>query len=110
MKMHSPSASAGSPLGRSRAVRRAAARAVEPLESRLLFSVVTPTHIVVVIEEDRFANAIGDTVNMPYVNQVASTGLVYSNTHGLNTTSQEGQMDYLALYSGSTQGVTTNGY
>ncbi|HWE93172.1 MAG TPA: Ig-like domain repeat protein, partial [Tepidisphaeraceae bacterium] len=70
---------------------------------------VKPSHIVVVVEEDRYANAIGDTTNMPYINSLASTGLAYTNSHGLNTTSQEGQMTYLGLYSGSTQGVTDNG-
>jgi hypothetical protein len=101
-----------------RACRRAVRAIFEPLEKRELLSgttstggpLVTPAHIVVVIEEDRFANAIGDTTNMPYVNQIASTGLVYSNSHGLNNTSQEGEMNYLALYSGSTQGVTDNGF
>jgi hypothetical protein len=83
---------------------------VETLESRQLLSLVTPAHIVVVVEEDRAANAIGDTTNMPYFNQLASTGLVYSNSHGLNTPSQEGEMNYLALYSGSTQGVTDDSY
>ena len=67
-----------------------------------------PDHIVVVIEEDRAANAIGDP-NMPYINQLASSGLVFSNSHGVNPSTQEGEMDYLALYSGSTQGVTDNG-
>jgi acid phosphatase len=97
---------------------RSAAAAVEPLEPRALLSgttstggpIVTPSHVVIVIEEDRYANAIGDTTNMPYVNQLASNGLVYSSSHGLNTTSQEGEMSYLGLFSGSTQGVTDNGY
>ena len=59
------------------------------------------------IEEDRAANAIGDP-NMPYFNQLASSGLLYSDSHGVNPSSQEGEQDYLALYSGSTQGVTDN--
>ena len=68
--------------------------------------IVKPSHIVIVVEEDRAANAIGDTTNMPYFNQLASSGLVFNNSHGLNTTAQNGEMNYLALYSGSTQGVT----
>lgn len=75
-----------------------------------MLSLVAPAHVVIVVEEDRAANAIGDTTNMPYLNQLASTGLVYSNSHGLNTPSQDGEMNYLALYSGSTQGVTDDGY
>jgi acid phosphatase len=98
--------------------RAAAPAAVESLEPRELLSgttstggpIVTPAHVVVVIEEDRYANAIGDTANMPYINQLAGTGLVYSNSHGLNTSSQEGEMSYLGLFSGSTQGVTDNAY
>ncbi|HWE02045.1 MAG TPA: Ig-like domain repeat protein [Tepidisphaeraceae bacterium] len=104
---------------RSGAVVRAAAW-VDTLEDRQLLSaampatqaaLVQPAHIVVVVEEDRAANAIGNVAqapysDMPYFNQLASTGLVYNNSHGLNTTGQDGQMNYLALYSGSTQGVT----
>src|SRR4051794_17874444 len=70
--------------------------------------VLRPDHVVIVFEEDRAANAIGDP-NMPYFNQLASSGLLYSDSHGVNPSSQEGEQDYLALYSGSTQGVTDNG-
>jgi hypothetical protein len=102
----------------SRLLSRAAAAAVEPLEPRELLSgttstggpIVAPAHVVIVIEEDRYANAIGDTANMPYLNQLAGTGLVYSNSHGLNTSSQAGEMSYLGLFSGSTQGVTDDAY
>ncbi len=60
--------------------------------------------------EDRFANALGDTTNMPYTNNtLASGGLVYTNSHGINTVDQQGQMSYLTLYSGYAQGVTDNG-
>lgn len=90
--------------------------AVESLEARQMLStssggpILAPSHVVIVVEEDRAANAIGDTTNMPYFNQLASTGLVYSNSHGLNTSSQEGEMSYLGLFSGSTQGVTDDSY
>ncbi len=61
------------------------------------------------MEEDRFANAIGDTANMPYVNGLAAGSLVFSHLQGLNTVNQEGEMNYLGLFSGSTQGVTNDG-
>ena len=83
---------------------------VEPLERRQLLSIVTPSHVVVVIAEDRAAGAIGDVTNMPYLNQLAGTGLVYSNSHGLNTPAQQGEMAYLALFFGSTQGVTDDNF
>jgi hypothetical protein len=82
---------------------------LERLESRHLLSaapIVRPDHVVVVIEEDRAADAIGDTSHMPYFNQLAAGGLVYTDSHGVAHPSLP---DYLALYSGSTQGVTDNG-
>jgi hypothetical protein len=80
--------------------------AAAALSSHAAFATIkTPAHIVVVIEEDRATNAIGDS-NMPYFNQLAATGLVYGNSHAENTPAQQGEMDYLALYSGDTQGVT----
>ncbi len=69
---------------------------------------VKPDHIVILIEEDRAANALGDS-HLPYLNQLASGGLIYSNSHALNTSAQAGELNYLALYSGSTQGVTDDG-
>jgi peptidoglycan/xylan/chitin deacetylase (PgdA/CDA1 family) len=86
---------------------------IEPLETRELLSAAAPTspapivrpdHIVVVIEEDRAANALGDP-DMPYFNQLAANGLTYTNSHSVGRPSR---LDYLALFSGSTQGVTDN--
>ena len=68
-------------------------------------AVLRPDHIVVVIEEDRAAGAIGDRTHMPYFNQLADTGLVFTNSHGVGHPSEP---NYYALYSGSTQGVTDN--
>src|SRR3954463_9797700 len=80
---------------------------VESLENRRLLSVslVRPDHIVVLIEEDRAAHALGDLVEMPYFNQVASSGLVYSNSQSV---AHPSRLNYLGLFSGSTQGVTDN--
>jgi len=97
---------------RARRLRRASSGAVralfESLEDRQLLSgtLVRPDHIVVVIEEDRASDAIGDVAHMPYFNQLAASGLVYTNSHGVAHPSLP---DYLALYSGSTQGITDNG-
>ena len=69
--------------------------------------ILRPDHVVVVIVENNASNAVGDSANMPYFNQLAATGLVYGNSHGLNGSEQLfGQLNYLALYSGSTQGIT----
>ena len=85
---------------------KAARPQLETLEARVLFSVARPDHVVVVIEEDRFSNAIGDTKDFPYLNQLAAGGLVYTNSHGVGHPSLP---NYLALYAGSTLGVTDNG-
>src|SRR5207244_10985532 len=91
----------------SKVARNKVARAkFETLEAGVLFSVVRPDHIVVVVEEDRFSNAIGDTAHMPYLNQLAASSLVYTNSHGVAHPSLP---DYLALYAGSTLGITDNG-
>jgi hypothetical protein len=70
---------------------------------------VRPDHIVVVIYEDRAAHAIGDTAHMPYFNQLASSGLVLTNSHGVGSEDVMAEQNYLALYSGSTQGVVDDG-
>jgi hypothetical protein len=84
--------------------RPAAAIAAETLERRRLFAVVRPDHVVVVIEQDRASDAIGN-VNFPYLNSLASTGLYYTSAHGVSHPSEP---NTAAIYSGSTQGVTDN--
>jgi hypothetical protein len=76
----------------------------EALETRRLFAIARPDHVVVVIEQDRASDAIGN-INFPYLNSIASTGLVYTNAHGVTHPSEP---NAAAIYSGSTQGVTDN--
>lgn len=87
---------------RTPAARRPAS--CEPLEGRTLLAIVRPDHVVIVVEQDRAADMIGNQI-MPYLNQLASGGLVYTNSHGVSHPSQP---NLLALFSGSTQGVTSN--
>ncbi|MBV9112358.1 MAG: VCBS repeat-containing protein [Hyphomicrobiales bacterium] len=62
-----------------------------------------PAHIVIVIDENEsYQNVIGSP-NAPFVNSLAAQGTVFSNYFGISHPSQP---NYLALYSGSTQGVT----
>jgi hypothetical protein len=68
-------------------------------------AIVRPDHVVVVIEQDRASDAIGNPV-MPYFNALAASGLYYSNSHGVTHPSEPNE---LSLYSGSTQNVTDNG-
>jgi len=61
-------------------------------------------HVVLVIMENTNENAIlGDTINAPYLNQLANDGAQFTNSFA-NT--HPSQPNYLALFSGSTQGIT----
>ena len=62
-----------------------------------------PAHIVVVIDENEsYQNVIGSTY-APFVNSLTSEGTLFSNYFAISHPSQP---NYLAIYSGSTQGVT----
>src|SRR5215203_2515421 len=78
---------------------------LEPLEGRRLFAVARPDHVVIVIEQDRAADMIGNSI-MPYLNQLAAGGLVFTNSHSITHPSQP---NFLGLYSGSTQNSVSNG-
>jgi acid phosphatase len=73
------------------------------LESRFLLAAVPrPDHVVVVIEENRaFSNIIGYS-GAPYINSLASEGALLTSYYAITHPSQP---NYLALFSGSTQGV-----
>ncbi|MDB5055603.1 MAG: Copper amine oxidase N-terminal protein [Bacilli bacterium] len=59
-------------------------------------------HIVVVIEENHSYNQIVGSSNAPYMNSLIQKGALLTNAHGVTHPSQP---NYLALFSGSTQGV-----
>ena len=65
-----------------------------------------PDHIVVVIEENRGYTQIMDRHNRDsYIHQLARQGRLMTNSHGVTHPSQP---NYLALFSGSTQGIISN--
>jgi hypothetical protein len=75
------------------------------LEDRTLFAVPAFDHVVVVIEENKSPmNVIGNSA-APYINSLATNGAYLSQSYGTHRPSQP---NYLALFSGSNQGVTTN--
>jgi hypothetical protein len=77
---------------------------MEHLESRrYLAGVPTPDHVVVVIEENQSYNEIIGNSSAPYINSLASQGAVFTNSFAITHPSQP---NYLALFSGSTQGNT----
>lgn len=65
-----------------------------------------PDHVLVVIEENRSYSQIMDSRNRDaYIHQLAKRGMLFTQSYGVTHPSQP---NYLALFSGSTQGVTSN--
>jgi hypothetical protein len=63
-------------------------------------------HVVVVVMENKNFNAIiGRPDEAPFINKLASAGAIFSNSFAVAHPSQP---NYLALFSGSTQGVTSD--
>src|SRR6185437_12099333 len=76
----------------------------EALEPRQLLSTVpTPAHVVVVMEENSSFDEIIGNSQAPYINSLASQGALFSQSFAVTHPSQP---NYLAIFSGSTQGVT----
>jgi hypothetical protein len=83
--------------------KKAKSARVEKLERRqLLAAIPTPAHVVIVIEENQtYGEVIGNS-DAPYINSLAAGGALFTNSHAIGHPSQP---NYLALFSGSTQGV-----
>src|SRR5205085_37722 len=62
-----------------------------------------PAHVMVIVEENRNRSEVIGASNMPYFNSLAAK---YGNTTAWNGVSHPSLPNYLALISGSTQGVT----
>jgi phosphatidylinositol-3-phosphatase len=64
-----------------------------------------PDHIVIVVEENKLYSRIIGNPEAPYINSLAARGVIFTNFFALTHPSQP---NYLALFSGSFQGVTSN--
>lgn len=60
-------------------------------------------HVVVVVEENRSASSIIGSSSAPYINSLAGDGALFTQSYATHHPSQP---NYLALFSGSAQGVT----
>jgi hypothetical protein len=65
--------------------------------------VPTPDHVMVVIFENEDAENIVGGAKAPYLTSLAKQGVTFTDAHGVRHPSEP---NYLALFSGSTQGVT----
>src|SRR5882672_11552076 len=64
-----------------------------------------PDHVVIVIEENRSYSRIINSSSAPYINSLADQGALFTQSFGIGHPSQP---NYLDLFSGSNQGVTTD--
>jgi len=68
-------------------------------------SLPRPDHVIIVIEENKgFAQIMGNT-RAPYINALAQRGMLFTQSYGVTHPSQP---NYLALFSGSTHGYSSN--
>ena len=61
-----------------------------------------PGHIIIVVEENHGFDQIIGSENAPYINQLAKEGTLFTNSEAVTHPSQP---NYLALFSGSLQGI-----
>lgn len=66
-------------------------------------SIPRPDHVVVVMEENHSYSEIIGNADAPYINSLAQSGALFTNSFGVEHPSQP---NYLDLFSGSNQGVT----
>lgn len=76
-----------------------------PLASAAEQPLPRPDHIVIVMEENRSYSQIIGNPDAPYINALAKRGMLFTHSYGVTHPSQP---NYLALFSGSTQGVSSN--
>src|SRR5947209_13542888 len=65
----------------------------------------TPDHVVIVMEENHAYSQIIGSASAPYINGLKSQGALLTNAFAVTHPSQP---NYLALFSGSTQGTTSD--
>src|SRR3569833_3040449 len=63
-------------------------------------------HVIIVMEENHDYNALIGSPNAPYITSLSENGVLFTDSHGITHPSQA---NYLALFSGSTQGVKGDG-
>lgn len=64
-----------------------------------------PAHVALVIMENRAESQIIGSASAPYINSLPTGGAYMSNSFGVTHSSDP---NYMALFSGSTQGLTTD--
>ncbi|MDO8311794.1 MAG: alkaline phosphatase family protein [Sideroxyarcus sp.] len=68
-------------------------------------SLPRPDHIVIVVEENKSFSQIIGNPDAPYINALAKRGVLFTRSYGVTHPSQP---NYLALFSGTTRGISSN--
>jgi acid phosphatase len=84
---------------------RAGAAVHETVRSAAAVSLPRPDHVVVVIMENSSYSSVMESGAAPYITELADQGASFTRFHA---TTHYSQPNYLALFSGSTQGVNDN--
>src|ERR1700733_4071279 len=80
--------------------------AAAPSASAATAAVPTPDHVLIVVMENKDTGEVIGSSAAPWMNQLARSGANFTNAHAETHPSQP---NYLALFSGSTQGVKDDG-
>jgi acid phosphatase len=79
------------------------ARHASPPVALATVAIPRPDHVVIVIFENKKYSDIAGSASAPYLNTLAAQGATFTQSYGVTHPSQP---NYIALFSGSTQGVT----
>ena len=80
-------------------------RVPPPSPTKQRAAVPRPDHVVVVLLENKHRSSVMGSGQAPYLDKLATKGANMTHSYGVTHPSQP---NYLALFSGSTQGVTSN--
>jgi hypothetical protein len=87
----------------SSATSTAASTAAPTASSAQAGGLPTPAHVLIAIFENEDAASVVGASDAPYLTSLAAAGATFTDAHAITHPSQP---NYLALFSGSTQGVT----
>lgn len=79
------------------------ATTVVPASTSVTTGLPRPAHVVIVMEENHSYSDIIGSASAPYINSLASKGALFTSSFAITHPSEP---NYLALFSGSTQGVS----
>ncbi len=89
-------------VGSATAASGSAVTALAPAAAATVSAVPRPDHVVVVVEENHSNESIIGNISAPYINSLAARGANMTQSYAVTHPSQP---NYIALFSGSTNGI-----